>query len=105
MKVREMHRAIPTGVILPVGPGWMGGDLWLLHTLKRLELMRAKVAHTPLERLSVEAIEEIQSRGYVVHAADCNERGEIEKVVKMGVDQFSTDRVKMAIKLRDEYGV
>jgi glycerophosphoryl diester phosphodiesterase len=95
-RVRSLDPDIRTGVILPAGEKWMKEDLWQLHSEQTMQLLDAQVAHLPLSRLTPQILQVLQGQGYLVHAADCDTPGDIERAFKAGVDQFSTTCVKEA---------
>lgn len=99
MKVRQHHPGIKIGVFLS-GEPWMLDNLWLLHSLQTMDLIKANVAHIPNERLSENNVAMLHKSGYIVHASDCNDIANLKKAVALGVDQLSTDNVRQALDYR-----
>jgi hypothetical protein len=67
-----------------------------------MELADAQVAHLPSLLLEETFVRSLHSNGFVVHGSNLNSEDEVREAMIVGIDQFSTDRLEMALTLRRE---
>jgi glycerophosphoryl diester phosphodiesterase len=99
--VKTIDSNIRTGIFFPSFPPWMEKTLGQQHVLDWLTLAGAQVAHLPFELLDESLVDMLHSKNFVVHGADLNNENEIKPAIHLNIDQFSTDVLETAIKIRD----
>ena len=65
-----------------------------------MNLLNAQVAHLPVSVLIKPIVAALHEHKYWVHGANLNEPEEIISAIRLGIDQFSTDNVELALLLR-----
>lgn len=99
--IKQKNPNIKVGMFIDAFPKWM--DLTLGHKIIKANATFGKinVLHCPIDTLTKEFVKDLQTNGFVVHAANCNTREDIEKALKLQVNQLSTDKLTLALKLRN----
>jgi len=69
-----------------------------------MRLMEAQTAHLPMSRIDGAFVRRLHESGFLVHGSNLNDEQDMRKAVSLGVDQFSTDRLDLALRVRDESG-
>ena len=99
--VRTRLKDARLGMFVNVFPDWMPKSVGYQVIVESLSLGQLNVAHCPITILNREFIDDLQRRKYLVHAANCNSRVELEQALQLGVDQLSTDELELALSLND----
>ncbi len=97
------NRAYPglrLGYFVPPFPKWKTRQLGIQHLIQWMELIGAQVAHLPNDILFSPIVEALQEQELLVHAANLNDKFQIQQAISMSVDQFSTDDIDLAIRTR-----
>jgi glycerophosphoryl diester phosphodiesterase len=102
--VKQMRPALRIGLFFRPLPDWMERELGYEHVLGWMRLMGAEVAHLPFSLLGSDFVWRLQQEGFLVHGANLNTRDELREGILAGIDQFSTDRLEMALEIRSELG-
>jgi len=100
---KAMRPRLRVGVFFRPLPEWMRRELGEAHVLGWMRLMDAVVAHLPSALIRCEFVGRLQAEGYLVHASNLNREDGLRHSVLAGVDQFSTDRLGMALAVRDDH--
>jgi glycerophosphoryl diester phosphodiesterase len=90
------------GTFIPSPPEWMEHTLAETLALDMKTFARINVFHLPKKLIRPEFVKKLQAMEILVHWADCNLDEDIEKAIKMKVDQISTDRLERAVELRKQ---
>jgi glycerophosphoryl diester phosphodiesterase len=103
-QVKRIDTKIRTGVFFSSRPDWMTSVLGQQHVVGWMRLMEAQVAHLPMERIDGAFVRRLHESGFRVHGSNLNDEKDMRQAIQLGVDQFSTDKLGIAIKVRDELG-
>ncbi len=100
-RIKEMEPAVKTGSFVQVYPSWMTAELGQIITQGNIELGHINVAHCPLGILSSEFVQKLQQAKIAVHTANCDTEEDIKKALSLNVDQFSTNKLDLALSIRN----
>ena len=104
----HMHRReprIPTGMFfVEPWPKWMGPELGQRQVIDLMTLAGASVAHLPIGMIDAEFVGRLHGAGMQVHGANVNDAAAIERAVECGVDQFTTSRLDLALRMVGDGG-
>jgi hypothetical protein len=73
------------------------------HHLSTMSKTQMQAAHLPQGLLDAKFVATLHAQGYRVHGADLSSAAEIRHGLRVGVDQFSTDALDLALALRSEH--
>ena len=79
----------------------MTTNLGQQHIIDWMALLDAQVVHLPFTLLDKDFIDRLHSQNFIIHGSDLNNESEIKKAIHLEVDQFSTDILETAIKVRE----
>jgi glycerophosphoryl diester phosphodiesterase len=100
-RLADLCGDVQRGLFLKPFPEWMGIKLGHRLSYSELKLGGFQVAHCPLNILDARFVNHLQESGIRVHASNCNEESELSKAFELGVDQLTTDRVGLALQIRE----
>jgi hypothetical protein len=72
------------------------------HVIGWMRLMEAQVAHLPMSRIDEASVYRLHESGFLVHGSNLDDREDMERAVCLGVDQFSTNELDVALMVREE---
>ncbi len=101
----HMHRReprIPTGMFFEPWPSWMTLDLGQRQVIELMSLAGARVAHLPIGVIDAAFVGRLHDAGIQVHGANLNDTAAIERAVECGVDQFTTSRLDLALRMLED---
>lgn len=98
--VKKINSKIRTGVFFNLFRSWMTEKLGKQHIIDWMVLLDAQVLHLPSALLDEDFIDRLHSQNFIVHGSDLNSESEIKKAIHLEIDQFSTDILETAIKVR-----
>lgn len=101
-QVKRVEPGLRTGVFFSARPEWMTPMLEQQHVIGWMRLMEAQVAHLPTSLINDAFVYRLHESGFLVHGSNLNDREEIRRAIRLGVDQFSTDELDVALKVREE---
>ncbi|MBN1813163.1 MAG: hypothetical protein JXA14_15110 [Anaerolineae bacterium] len=101
-QVKRVEPGLRTGVFFSARPEWMTPMLEQQHVIGWMRLMEAQVAHLPPSLINDAFVYRLHESGFLVHGSNLNDREEIRRAIRLGVDQFSTDELDVALKVREE---
>ena len=101
---KRMDPKIRVGVFFQPPPNWMSPALKQQHIMDWMSLTAAQVAHLPPSLLEEGFVERLHDNGILVHGSNLNTEGEMRRGIVCRVDQFSTDRLELALRMRKELG-
>ncbi len=102
-RLKEMQPDATIGSFVRPFPEWMSLDLGQSITKGHLLLGRVDVAHCPLGILTQEYVRDLQESGIRVHASNTDTEQELRAAFELGVDQLSTNRLQLALSVRQDY--
>ncbi len=100
--VKRINPKLRTGMFFYPFPEWMKPRLWQQHIFDWMTLSNAQVAHLHSSLIERDFVARLQESGFLVHGSNLNTREEIKQAVVLGVDQFSTDKLELALTIREE---
>jgi len=101
--VRLHQKELRVGYFVPAIPEWKSPELGSLHLIQWLKLIDAQVAHLSTSMLHQPIVDSLRDQGYLVHGTNLNEAEGIQGALSLGVDQFSTDKIDLALELRQRH--
>ena len=91
---------IPTGMFFSEPwPDWMGPELGRRQVIELMTLAGARVAHLPIGMIDSEFVRRLHGADMQVHGANVNDAAAIERAIECGVDQFTTSRLDLALRV------
>lgn len=91
---------IPTGMFfVEPWPEWMGPELVRRQVIELMTLAGARVAHLPIGMIDADFVGQLHGAGLQVHGANVNDAEAIERAIQCGVDQFTTSRLDLALRM------
>jgi glycerophosphoryl diester phosphodiesterase len=99
-KLKELDPTLKTGYFVEPFPDWMDDSLGHTIAIANGVLGNVNVLHCPIGMIDEQFIQDAHDSGLLVHAADCNEERDMRSALRIGVDQFSTNDLDTALKLR-----
>ncbi len=100
--VGNVRPELRRGIFFSLYPDWKDEILGQQHAIAWLNLLEAQVAHLPPALMKRNFVQELQARRYLVHGAELNTRDEMLAGFELGIDQFSTDALDLALEIRGE---
>lgn len=101
-QVKRVDPGLRTGVFFSARPDWMTPMLEQQHVIGWMRLMEAQVAHLPSSLIDDAFVYRLHESGFLVHGSNLNSWDDMERVVRLGVDQFSTDKLYLALRVREK---
>jgi glycerophosphoryl diester phosphodiesterase len=101
-QVKRIDTKLCTGVFFSSRPDWMTPVLGQQHVIGWMRLMEAQVAHLPMERVDGAFVRRLHESGFRVHGSNLDDEEDVRQAIRLGVDQFSTDKLDVALQVRDE---
>jgi glycerophosphoryl diester phosphodiesterase len=101
-KLKQLEPRTTTGLFLQLPPSWMGLALAQKLALSELMLGSINIAHCPIEIVTPDFVQRLHAQGIKVHVGNCNTEENLRKAYQYEVDQLSTDRVALALQIREE---
>ncbi len=98
--VRSHQEDLRVGYFVPPFPTWKSIELGIQHLAQWMALLDAQVAHLPAPMLTQQTVDFLHEEGYQVHGANLNDPEQIRNAFDLGIDQFTTDELDLALKLR-----
>jgi glycerophosphoryl diester phosphodiesterase len=101
-QVKRVDPGVRTGVFFSSIPEWMTPMLGQQHVIGWMRLMDAQVAHIPMSRINEAFVYRLHESGFLVHGSNLNDGKDMEQAIRLGVDQFSTDELYLAFRVREK---
>lgn len=89
-----------TGLFFEEFPEWMQPAQRDECIINWLLLSSARVAHLPISLIDGNLVRRANDREMLIHGADLNSEKEIQTGLEMNIDQFSTDKLDLALNMR-----
>lgn len=102
-QVKRVDPGLRTGVFFSERPEWMTPVLEQQHVIGWMRLMEAQVAHLPSSLIDDAFVHRLHESGFAVHGSNLNDKVDMARAIRMGIDQFSTDELDIALKVREEF--
>jgi glycerophosphoryl diester phosphodiesterase len=101
-QVKRVDPSLRTGVFFSARPEWMTPMLEQQHVVGWMRLMEAQVAHLPPSLIDEAFVRRLHESGFLVYGSNLNDREDMARAVRWGLDQFSTDDLDAALMVRRE---
>lgn len=101
-RLKFLEPTFKTGIFVATFPEWMGAELGRTLAVNNALFGGADVLHCPISIIDKELINLAQKHHLKVHAADCNTEEDLKKAFALNVDQLSTDKLELALSIRDK---
>jgi glycerophosphoryl diester phosphodiesterase len=101
-QVKRVDPSLRTGVFFSARPDWMTPMLEQQHVIGWMRLMEAQVAHLPPSLIDDAFVYRLHESGFLVHGSNLNDGEDMRRAIRLGVNQFSTDKLDVALKVREE---
>jgi glycerophosphoryl diester phosphodiesterase len=102
-RVKRVDPGLRTGVFFSARPEWMTPMLEQQHVIGWMRLMEAQVAHLPSSLIDDAFVHRLHESGFAVHGSNLNDRADMERAIRVGIDQFSTDELDIALEVREGF--
>lgn len=99
--VKKINVGLRSGIFFNSYPGWMDAALGQQHIIDWMRLVDAQVVHIPHQLIERKFIENLHEHNFIVHGANLEDMDEMKVAISKGIDQFSTDKLELAIEVRD----
>ena len=97
----NINLGVRKGVFFDVFPEWKGASLGQQHIIDWMQLIDAQVVHLPYSLLERDFIERLHKHDFIVHGSNLTNVQEMQLAMEKGIEQFSTNRLAIAIEIRD----
>ena len=99
-RIKGLEPSFKTGVFIASLPGWMDKSLGQTLAINNALLGNINVLHCPFSLINEEFVQAAHGKGLLVHAADCDVDNDLHAAFRMGVDQLSTNELRLAVSLK-----
>jgi hypothetical protein len=72
------------------------------HAIGWMTLTNAQVAHLPSSLIEEQFVQRLHKRDFLAHGSNLNTEREIREAIMLGIDQFSTDQLELALDIQKE---
>jgi glycerophosphoryl diester phosphodiesterase len=101
-ELRRRRPEVRTGLFTPHREPWMTTGVFE-HTIVGWAMFSAEqVIHLGASAVTSDIVRRLHEMGKLVHAGDVRSAPDVERLVRLGVDQISSDDVAMAVNAREE---
>ena len=101
--IKKVNPHIKTGTFFYEPPAWMPVRIAQKHIFDWAELLGINIVHLNLALMGADFIDKLHQHRFTVYGSNLDTEEQIQKGLELGIDSFSTGRLKLAIKLRREY--
>ncbi|HAE60613.1 MAG TPA: hypothetical protein DCG54_14195 [Anaerolineae bacterium] len=103
IQARKINPQIQTGTFFYEPPEWMPVRIAQKHIIDWADLLKINVVHLNIVLMDPDFIDKLHRRGFIVYGSNLDTEEQIQKGLELGVDSFSTAKIELAIRLRNEY--
>ncbi len=97
--LHERHAMVEIGTWFSLPPAWMRAAEYLAQMLSYADLMGLRVIHLHESMVTDHFVEGVRQSGRIVQAANLNSESAILQAVALGVDRFTTNRIRDAVRI------
>lgn len=94
---KRLHPQLRTGMFFHALPEWMEPPLGQKHILDWMILTGAQMAHLHSSLIESAFVDRLHKHGFGAHGSNLNTTADMERGLVCGIDQFSTDRLDLAL--------
>lgn len=103
LKLKDLRKDSSIGLFFTKPEPWMGKELYNLVILGNMLFANAQVAHCPVKYVDENLVKILRRNNIKIQTADCKSQEDFRKAFDLKVDQLSTDRIELALKIRNLY--
>ena len=96
-RLKAIDPSLKTGTFVAPLPGWMDVNLGQTLAIHNRILGQVDVLHCPIDMITEDFVQRAHTSNLFVHAADCDTEEHLDHARKAGVDQLSTNNLKLAL--------
>ncbi|MDZ4786133.1 MAG: glycerophosphodiester phosphodiesterase [bacterium] len=100
---KKLIPKVKTGIFISSKQSWMDVGIAQRIATSQVLMGNFNVAHCPLDILTQKWVDYLHSLNIKVHAANCDEVGDLETAFHLKVDQLSTNKLERALDLRKSF--
>jgi glycerophosphoryl diester phosphodiesterase len=100
---KKIYPQIRTGTFFSEPPDWMPVRIVQKHIIDWAELLGINVVHLNIVLMSPDFVDRLHQSGFIVYGSNLDTEEQIQKSLELGIDSFSTGKLELAIRLRNEY--
>jgi glycerophosphoryl diester phosphodiesterase len=100
---KKINPQIHTGTFFYEPPEWMPVRIAQKHIIDWAELLGINVVHLNIALMTPDFVDRLHQSGFIVHGSNLDTEEQIQKGLEQGVDSFSTGRLELALRLRNEF--
>jgi glycerophosphoryl diester phosphodiesterase len=102
-EVKKLNPELQTGTFFQEPPHWMPRRLAQRHALDWASLLGIDLVHLDLTLVTAGFVDELHRSGFLVHGANLDSADQVQQGLELGIDQFSTGHLGMALRVRDAF--
>ncbi len=99
---KKINPSLRTGTFFYAPPDWMPVRLAQKHIYDWAELLGINVIHLHLSLVTPDFVGQLHQRGYIVYGSNLDTQEQIQLGLEFGIDSFSTGRLELALKIRNQ---
>lgn len=99
---KKINPQIRTGTFFYVPPEWMPIRIAQKHIIDWAELLELNVVHLNIVLMDSDFVDQLHQCGFIVYGSNLDTEEQIQHGLELGMDSFSTSRLELAIRLRNE---
>lgn len=102
--VRKINPRLRIGIFFCPLPEWMEPTLGQEHVVGWMALTDAQVVHLPSSLIEERFVQRLHESNFLAYGSNLNTEQEMREGIMAGIDQFSTDKLQLALNVRKEPG-
>lgn len=102
-KIKDLLPGACIGLFITPPEEWMDEKLFDILTISNGKMGNINVLHIPANLINKKRVKLYQSNGFLVHASNCDTKKELKLAFTSGVDQLSTNNIKLAVVEKEKY--
>lgn len=96
-KIKQVDNRLFAGYFAPPKPEWMDDELYHSICIAHAKTAGLDVLHCQSSLVNEKFIQDAHTAGLRIHAADCDDKENLARVIALGVDQLSTNQLAAAV--------
>jgi glycerophosphoryl diester phosphodiesterase len=99
VKLKELDSPLVAGYLAPPQPDWMDDSLYQSINIAHAKIGGLDVLHCQSSTITKEFVRATHAADLRIHAADCDDEKELQRVIDLGIDQLSTNQLSLALEV------
>lgn len=96
-KIKQFDKHLPVGYFAIPQPEWMDDELYHSICIAHAKTAGLDVLHCQSSLVNERFVQDAHAAGLRIHAADCDNKEDLARVIALGVDQLSTNQLAAAV--------